>query len=137
MTYPPSGDPYSPFDSPGQGEGYGGPYGQPYGATPPQYGGAPMPYGYGGPQPTNTMAIVSLVCSIIGVFTCGVTSVVGVVFGHVAMSQIKRTGEEGRGMAITGLILGYVFTLLWVFAILAYFGLLAMLMADLNSFDYV
>ena len=33
---------------------------------------------------------------------------VGVITGHVGLSQIKRTGEGGQGMAITGLILGYL-----------------------------
>jgi peptidyl-prolyl cis-trans isomerase B (cyclophilin B) len=28
--------------------------------------------------------------------------------GHVALSQIARTGQEGRGLAITGLVVGYV-----------------------------
>jgi hypothetical protein len=33
---------------------------------------------------------------------------VAIPLGHVALSQIRRTVESGRGMAITGLILGYL-----------------------------
>ena len=32
-----------------------------------------------------------------------------VVAGHVALSQIKKTGDQGRGLAIAGLVIGYVF----------------------------
>jgi hypothetical protein len=33
------------------------------------------------------------------------------VFGHIALAQINRVGdmEEGRGLAIAGLVLGYVY----------------------------
>ena len=33
---------------------------------------------------------------------------VAVITGHIALSQIKRTGEKGRGLAIAGLVLGYL-----------------------------
>ena len=31
-----------------------------------------------------------------------------VVFGHIALGQIARSGQSGRGLAITGLVLGYL-----------------------------
>ncbi|RJL34221.1 DUF4190 domain-containing protein [Bailinhaonella thermotolerans] len=79
-----------------QGYGQAG-YGQAYAAP-----------GYPQQNKTNGMSIASLVLGIVGIFTCGLTSVVGVILGHVAMSQIKRSGEEGRGMAIAGLVCSYV-----------------------------
>lgn len=51
---------------------------------------------------TNGMAIASLVLGLVGL------SVLAVVFGHVAKSQISRTGESGDGMASWGLVLGYL-----------------------------
>ena len=44
-----------------------------------------------------------------GVFALGflMRPVGGVIFGHIGLGQIKRTGEEGRGQAIAGLIIGY------------------------------
>jgi hypothetical protein len=36
----------------------------------------------------------------------------GIILGHVARSQIKRTGEGGRGLATAALIIGWVFTLI-------------------------
>jgi hypothetical protein len=76
--------------------------------------GYPAPgYGYGGGYPpppsrrTNGLAIASLVSSIAGLATCGIGSIVGVVLGHIAVGQVKRSGEEGRGLAIAGLAVGY------------------------------
>lgn len=52
-----------------------------------------------GPQ-TNTLALLSFIFSLLG-------GLLGIVFGHIALSQIRRTGEGGRGLAIAGLVLGY------------------------------
>ena len=86
----------------------------PYGAyPPPPYGGYGYPAPFGGyPQskPTNTMAIVALVCAF-------VFAPVGIVFGHISLSQIKKTGEEGRGLALAGLVISYVITALTVIVI--------------------
>jgi len=54
-----------------------------------------------GSSRTNTLSILALVFGVLG-------SVLGIVFGHVALSQIKRTGEAGRGLAIAGLVVGYL-----------------------------
>ena len=57
-------------------------------------------YGYPQPQATNSMAIVSLVCAFL-------FAPLGIVFGHISLSQIKKTGEEGRGLAVAGLVISY------------------------------
>ncbi|SEI09956.1 MULTISPECIES: DUF4190 domain-containing protein [unclassified Leifsonia] len=44
------------------------------------------------------------------------SSVVGLILGHVALSQIRRTGESGRGMALTAVIVGWTATGLAVLA---------------------
>lgn len=48
---------------------------------------------------TNGLAITSLVWLATGLVTCAGTSILGVIFGHLAKSQIKQSGEEGEGMA--------------------------------------
>jgi len=61
------------------------------------------------PQPVarnNRLAVASLVLSLLWLFFLG--SLLGVIFGHVALRQIKRTGELGRGLAIGGLVMGYL-----------------------------
>ncbi|HEU4346460.1 MAG TPA: DUF4190 domain-containing protein [Actinoplanes sp.] len=53
------------------------------------------------------MAILALVFAF-------VFSPIAIVFGHVAKKQIRRTGEQGEGLATAGLWLGYIFTGLYV-----------------------
>ncbi|TQK19436.1 uncharacterized protein DUF4190 [Microbacterium sp. SLBN-154] len=103
------------------------PYGAtaPYGSQPP-YGNAP--YGaYAAPR-TNVLAIVSLISSIASfVVLPFIGSLVGVITGHMALSQIKRTGEQGRGLALAGMIVGYVglgFILLLVLFFLSFLPLI-------------
>ncbi|MEV4383245.1 DUF4190 domain-containing protein [Streptosporangium sp. NPDC049644] len=110
------------YGQPPGGGGYGSPggYGSSGGYGPP--GGGYDPYGgYGAPPPrgNNGMAIAALIMGIAGLFVCGLTSIVGVVLGHVSLGQIKRTGEEGRGMAIAGLVLSYFGIACWL-AVLAW-----------------
>lgn len=52
---------------------------------------------------TNGFAITSLVTAILG---C--TAFLGLIFGFVALSQIKRNGDRGRGMAIAGIVVSCV-----------------------------
>lgn len=82
-----------------------------YGYPPPNYP-PPTPggYGYGYPPPmysaprTNSLAIASFVAAIAGFLTCGLGDILGLIFGVVALGQIKRSGEGGRGLAIAGLV---------------------------------
>jgi hypothetical protein len=87
--------------------------------TPPNHPSVPPASGYNAPTPsygapqggnyypgaqndkTNVLAIVSLVSAF-------VISLVAIITGHMALGQIKRTGEKGRGLAIAGLVLGYL-----------------------------
>lgn len=80
--------------------------------TPPVSAQPGYPQGYAAP-PTNTMAIVALVLAFI-------VPLVGAILGHVALGQIKRTGESGHGLALAGVIIGWVFTAIAAIAILFY-----------------
>jgi uncharacterized membrane protein len=62
--------------------------------------------GYGSSS-TNKLAIWSLLSSGIGIL-CGIGSIVGIVLGVIALNQIKRTNEGGRGLAIAGIAVGAV-----------------------------
>lgn len=91
---------------------------QPYPAQPQAYPAPqPQPYGYAqqypAAAPTNTLAIVALILGF-------VLPLGGIICGHIALSQIKRTGENGRGLALAGTVLGYVFVGLGVLATIAY-----------------
>lgn len=59
----------------------------------------------------NTLAVVSLASAV-----SWVGAVAGVITGHIALAQIKRSGEKGRGLAIAGLVVGYLYiagAILW------------------------
>lgn len=110
--------PQQPYPAPGQpASGAPVPPPAPPYATPPQQqayqpsGYPPPAYGYGGypQQKTNTLAVVSMIASIVGFIWIlpVIGSIAGVVMGHISLSQIKRTNEKGRGMALAGLIVGY------------------------------
>ena len=103
----PYGQPAPAYPQPAYPQRYGQ---QAY--PPPGYPGYPPPgyppYGY--PQPTqgtNGFAIASLVLGCL-IWIEGFTGILAVVFGHVALSQIKKTNQGGRGLAIAGLVLGYI-----------------------------
>ncbi|MCW1921559.1 GYF domain-containing protein [Luteolibacter arcticus] len=79
--------------------------------------------------PTSGLAIASMVCGIVGIVACYIHGLLGlpaVICGHLALSQINGSSlpMAGRGMAIAGLVLGYIgiamsvgFILFFVFAI--------------------
>ena len=87
---------------------YPPPYALPYGAMVPAV-----------PQ-TNGQAVASLVCGLCGFLTVGLTSLPAVILGHQAKSAIRRTGQDGDGLATAGLVLGYMVLVGW--------GLLVLLM---------
>src|SRR5215472_12571905 len=60
-------------------------------------------------QKTNSLAVASLVCGIVqfcGFWLLG--TIPAIVLGHMARSQIRERNEQGAGLALAGLILGYV-----------------------------
>ncbi len=117
-SYPPPAAPPPGYEQP---PGYGAP---PYPPPPPPYGGPPT-YGppvYPGayyPTPdyhggygsalqkpgTNPLAIASLISSFTGLLCC-IGSIVAIVLGAIAVRQIKRTGQDGFGLAVAGIVIG-------------------------------
>ncbi|GFG94877.1 DUF4190 domain-containing protein [Mycobacterium timonense] len=116
--YPPPVPPPPGYEPP---PGFGGP---PYPMAPSPYGGPP-PYGppgypggyypppdYQGGYPsqaavsgTNALAIASLIASFTGLL-CFIGSIVAMVLGAIALDQIKRTRQEGFGLAVAGIVIG-------------------------------
>jgi hypothetical protein len=104
-------DPYSPQDPfTQQGAGPGGPPGRP--GAPGRRAGTP---GAGAPGKVNRFAVASLILGLIGITVIG--AIAGIVLGILALGQIRRTGQRGRGLAIAGL----AFSVLWLVLIGAYF----------------
>jgi hypothetical protein len=91
-------------------------------AAPPGY---LQPYGYLAAPPerkNNGLAIAALVVSCVGVLgLCvyglgGCIGAIGAILGHVARRQIRERGEGGDGMALAGVIVGWIATGLFVLA---------------------
>jgi Domain of unknown function (DUF1707)/Domain of unknown function (DUF4190) len=67
----------------------------------------------------NGLAIASLACALAQFMFGPLATIPAIVFGHMARHQIKRTGEQGAGLALAGLILGWAAVVLAVLLILA------------------
>ena len=112
---PPPPDGYGSVPPPG---GYGsapqpppGDYGYPPPPQPGDYGYPPPPQATG----TNGWAIASLVCSVFG-WLCVIGGILGIIFGFLALGQIRQTGQKGRGMAIAGIVIGAIVTAIVIVA---------------------
>lgn len=105
---------YPPPYPPPPWYGYYGtyPYYTPYSPYPP-------PPIYPGPMATATSgwAIASLIVALAGSLAVPVIgSLLGAIFGHIALNEINRSQGRltGRGLAIAGIVVGYVFTALYL-----------------------
>jgi len=72
------------------------------------------------------MAIASMAVSIGSFFICfGFLGFVGAILGHVARRQIRERGGDGDGMALAGIIIGWVGFGISLLVGLAYVGMFA------------
>ncbi|MGH9096108.1 MAG: DUF4190 domain-containing protein [Acidimicrobiales bacterium] len=103
LTYPgPSVPPPGPAPAPAPSYG------------PPPAGGYAYPatgtgdYGYTGVPKNNGLAIAAMVCSFF-FWVWGLGAVLGILFGFIARSQIKKSNgtQRGEGMALAGIIIGF------------------------------
>lgn len=119
----PEGEPGQ--DQFGQGQFGQGQFGPPPGWQPPP---PPGPYAQASaswPQMaarrTNSLAIAALCCGVGQLIGGPIAGIAAIVLGAMSLKQIEVSGEDGRGMAMTGLVLGIVglivFVLLIIFAV--------------------
>jgi hypothetical protein len=92
-----------------------------YGTPPPMLRSAPypsIPPGHYGPAGS---AIASLVLGILSLVLICFTGIPAIICGHIARSKIRRSGNaySGHGMAVAGLVLGYITTTLGLFVLIA------------------
>lgn len=88
-----------------------------------QYADKRMPYAAPAPPQTSTLAIVSLVSGILGLTAFpGIGSIVAIITGHLAKGEIDRSQGTigGKGLAIAGLILGYLMVALAIIGALLF-----------------
>ena len=126
-NYPPPNDP----NAEGWQQGAYPPSAYPPGAYPP--GGYP-PQFYVQPRKTNSLALTSMIVSIVSVAMCPLIGIVGAIMGHKAKGQIRQTGEDGDGMATAGIIVGWIVFGLFVAVIVVYAVVIAIAAAN-GAFD--
>jgi Domain of unknown function (DUF4190) len=143
--YPPAGAPNPPPGAP-QYPPPGAQYPPPGAQYPPQgsyrypvspqfqldYGARPMPV----PRRTNSLAIAALSCGIGQVIAGPLTGIPAVILGAMSLNQIRQTGEDGHGMAVTGIVLGVVGTLLFVLFIVMFIGFANYAVHQAHQFGY-
>ncbi|MFG3056457.1 DUF1707 and DUF4190 domain-containing protein [Kitasatospora sp. NPDC048239] len=103
----PSGPMVAPMGAP-----MGAQMGSPVPLVPPTF--LPPP-----PRRTNAAATASLVLGVLTIPTMGMTGVPAVICGHIAKNQLATRNEEGDGMAVTGLVLGWLSVASWLLLLAA------------------
>ena len=80
------------------------------------------------------LAVASFVTSLALVFlSAGFLSFIGAILGHVSLSKLRKSGStQNRGLAIAGVIIGWVATALaWIFLI----GFIALIAGAVSTLD--
>lgn len=111
-------DPNAPVDYPADG-GLPPPIYPPPGYPAPGYPApdiyAPYdPYRSAQPQGTNGLAVAALAVSLASLALCGSTSIISLILGIIAMRDTKRSGQQGYGFALAGVIISVIPLLLWL-----------------------
>ena len=79
----------------------------------------PPYYPSGTARPRAGSALTSLVLGIAGLLSSLVAGLLAVIFGIATLIRVRRTGERGAVMAITGIMLG----IMWTAATIAFIAL--------------
>ncbi|RXZ47265.1 DUF4190 domain-containing protein [Agromyces fucosus] len=80
---------------------------------------APVPAPSAPAEKWNVLSIVGFVLSILGF------NIVAIVLGFIALSQVKKSGERGRGLAIAAIIIGFVYIVIGIILTIVFIGLVA------------
>ncbi|HUY75808.1 MAG TPA: DUF4190 domain-containing protein [Ktedonobacterales bacterium] len=79
-----------------------------------------------GSGPTTPWATAGLICAVCGILAPIPCGVLGIIFGFVALSEIKASGDRvgGRGLAIVAIVAGFVVVLGYLVLVVLYFVLI-------------
>ncbi|WP_186377085.1 DUF4190 domain-containing protein [Curtobacterium pusillum] len=116
-------NPYAAPQNPYAAPGYSGAGYQPYAQRP----------------KTNTLAVLSIVFGLGAVplfFMAILLGPAGAILGHIALGKIKENGEGGRGLALTGIIAGWVMTGFWILWIIGLVWLGTIGSSYSHDYDY-
>ncbi|GKU78166.1 DUF4190 domain-containing protein [Paenibacillus sp. L3-i20] len=95
-----------------------------------------QPYPY--PPKTNGKAIAGLVlgiCSLVIPYIGFLPGIVGFILSILSLKEIKKSNEQGRGLAIAGLVTSIIGSLLWI-VIVVIFVIIVIFAATVDSPSY-
>ncbi|RJE88513.1 DUF4190 domain-containing protein [Paenibacillus sp. 1011MAR3C5] len=91
------------------------------------------------PPKTNGKSIATLVlgiCSIIIPYVGFLPGIVGIILGAMSLKEIKLSGDQGRGLAIGGLVCSIIGTILWGILLLIILLAFVFIASESNSYYY-
>jgi hypothetical protein len=74
------------------------------------------------PPKTNEKAVGAAICGVLCLVTAGLSGVPAVILGHASRAEMRRTGEGGEGLALTGLVLGWLSVAGWSLLLILLFA---------------
>lgn len=81
----------------------------------------------------NGLAIASFACGLAQFVFGPLATIPAIAFGHMAWRQIKNTGEEGAGLALAGLILGWAAVILGIVLLIAAMAIAASMSGTIQT----
>lgn len=92
-------------------------------------------------QRTDGVSVASLVLGIFSVVTFlqlfGLPGIAAIVCGHIGLRRTRRTGAQGRGMALAGLVMGYITAIIGLLFLVLAVVLVVILLNDPTALDGV
>lgn len=107
----------------------------PAGSMPPapSYAAYPPAYAAEKPLPVNTTLSDTNTYALVAIILTFIVPVAGIIFGHLGLNQIKRTGDAGRGLALTAVVYGYSVFALGLAFFIAYIGFIVVMIGSVAS----
>lgn len=90
---------------------------------------APVP----APAPTGTTLASTNTFALLSIILAFISPLAAIIFGHLGLSQIKRTGDSGRGIALTGTIIGYAYFVFIALFVIFYIGMIIMMFGAMGA----
>jgi hypothetical protein len=75
------------------------------------------------------------VCALAGL-AVGISAPVGAILGHIARKQIRERGEQGDGMALAGIIVGWILTGIMALCCVGYIGIVGLAITADSASSY-
>lgn len=69
----------------------------------------------------NTIGLIGFILSILSIFTCGITSVIGLILSIVGLNESKKCNNDKKGLSIAGIVISSVMLLILFLLVISSF----------------